>query len=338
MQSIYDYLQARCQVLRTRGVEVSLVCPWCGDSRGKFTFNLDKGVGRCWRASCDARANFVKLVAKIENIPTYLAAKKVKEYGGIDTRFVASSYAPASFVGSLPQHVIPIKDLEENWQQLDPAEQEVAQVVSDYAFIGRNLTYEQVAENDLAIGLSGRWIGRLVCPAFHGGIIVSVSGRASELQVGNFWVRYYACQGPKYLTPGPEDGYEEKGSVIYGIDFVRNESSVVIVEDAFSVLALRAAGIAAISFWGTGITEQQLALLRQSCSQLKTVVILFDSDSAGLLASRKVGNQLSSFYSVYLSTIQGADPDENIEGAITALQNAAKFETSNLIESLLNNI
>lgn len=336
---IADYIAANFDVVKEVFPEMHIACPWCGDTRGKFQFNIEKTVGRCWRASCDHRATLVDLIVKVEQTSFFLAAKKaseLKKASGI------ASYTPRevtpkdySSVGSLPAGAIAIRDIEKTYLQLEQNEKQVIEAGIKYLLRKRNADLQQLMDIDAAIAVSGKWYGRVLLPAIEDGVVVSLTGRSIEVEMPNgAWIPFPDVVGEKYKHPSDEDGYNDKRTVIYGIDDAKFFSNLVIVEDPFSVLALTAAGYGTVSFWGTSATEEQRLKLNLKWQVAnRCAIILLDSDAAS--AANKMASQFMRFTPVSIAQIFGLDPDEDIEGAKIAINNAKPFTNSSEIESLI---
>lgn len=335
---IADYIVSNFEVVKESFPEVHLVCPWCGDSRGKFQFNIEKTVGRCWRASCDKHATLVDLVMKVEQIPFHLAIKKVhtlKKDSGVETYTSNKPTKEYHDVGNLPSGAIPIKDVDSIYEQLTREEQLVIDAGIKYLNNKRHSDFQQLIDVGIAIGLEGKWFGRVLIPALEDGIIVSLTGRTIEIEMPNKqWIPFPGVMGEKYQHPKDSDGYNEKSTVIYGIDDARFSPDIVIVEDPFSVLSLNRSGFNSISFWGVSATdEQRLKLDNKWVSDKRHAIIMLDSDARNMAV--KMANQFLNFTQVSLANLRDKDADEDMDGAREAIKLAEKFTVINEISSLL---
>jgi DNA primase len=92
----------------------------------------------------------------------------------------------------------------------------------------------------------------------------------------------------KYVN-SPESPLFHKKESLYGLhaalDAIRRSGTAIVVEGNFDVLALHQAGIEeAVAPMGTALTEEQIAVIGRLA---KTVVVVFDGDSAGQRAAQK---------------------------------------------------
>lgn len=150
-------------------------------------------------------------------------------------------------------------------------------------------------------GFRPRFRGRLIFP------IHDVRGR-----VVGFGGRLLGPGEPKYLN-SPESPIFHKGSLLYHLHLakgaIRKEETALLVEGYFDVLRLSAAGIEnVVAPLGTGLTEEQGTTLRRYA---KSVVLLYDSDRAGLRATFRAGDVLLRHgVRVRVATLPpGQDPD-----------------------------
>jgi DNA primase len=92
----------------------------------------------------------------------------------------------------------------------------------------------------------------------------------------------------KYVN-SPDSPLFHKKEQLYGLhaalDTIRRSGTAIVVEGNFDVLSLHEAGIEeAVAPMGTALTEEQVAILGRVA---KTVVVVFDGDSAGQRAAQK---------------------------------------------------
>jgi DNA primase len=146
-----------------------------------------------------------------------------------------------------------------------------------------------------------RFRGRLMFP------ILDVMGR----NVG-FGGRILGSGEPKYLNSS-ESPIFTKGKLLYGLNRSRNQirraDRALIVEGYFDAMRLMSSGIEeVVAPLGTALTEAQAALLRKYTNN---IYLLYDSDSAGLKATFRAGDELlSQGFSVRVVTLpSGEDPD-----------------------------
>lgn len=147
--------------------------------------------------------------------------------------------------------------------------------------------------------------GRIMFP------IESVGGKTIA-----FGGRILEGSGPKYIN-SPETPIYEKGKNLYGLSWakhqIRKEEKVLVVEGYMDVVSLAAAGVEnVVAPLGTALTEDQAARLVR---YTKKVILLFDSDRAGLAATFKAGDVLlaAGAHPGVVTLPDGEDPDTLVQ-------------------------
>lgn len=164
-------------------------------------------------------------------------------------------------------------------------------------------------------------------------------------QVIGFGGRVMGDETPKYLN-SPETVLYSKRRSLYGIDkaktAARKEGCIFLVEGYFDVLALHLYGMEnAVATLGTALTQQHVQLLKGMVGPNGQVILVYDSDQAGVSAARR---SISVFEEGYLDARilvlpQGEDPDtylrENGPEAFHKASETALGMMPFLIESLI---
>ena len=133
---------------------------------------------------------------------------------------------------------------------------------------------------------------------------------------------------PKYLN-SPETPIFHKGQLLYNLHVARHATRkaerAILVEGQFDVLRLSLAGFEeVVAPLGTGLTDDQGALLQRHTAH---VVLLYDSDDAGLRATFRAGDVLLRHkLRVSVATLpEGEDPDTLVQNkGAAALEQALK--------------
>lgn len=145
---------------------------------------------------------------------------------------------------------------------------------------------------------------------FRGRVMFPIEGISGK--VIGFGGRILEGDGPKYIN-SPETPIYHKGRNLYGLSWAKNsirkEESALVVEGYMDVVALAAFGFDhTIAPLGTAFTREQAELLARYC---KKVYLLFDSDTAGLKATFRVGDVLleAGVRPSVVTLPDGEDPD-----------------------------
>ncbi|MBW3629001.1 MAG: DNA primase [Gemmatimonadetes bacterium] len=146
--------------------------------------------------------------------------------------------------------------------------------------------------------------GRLIFPIEDlGGRIVAFGGRVIEPVEDHI---------PKYLNSAETPVYH-KGDVLYGLGWsrgaIRRSEEALVVEGYMDYVALAANGVEnVVAPLGTAMTTRQAELLARYGER---VILLYDSDAAGLKATFRSGDELlRAGVEVLVATLpEGEDPD-----------------------------
>jgi DNA primase len=143
--------------------------------------------------------------------------------------------------------------------------------------------------------------GRIMFP------IESVGGKVIA-----FGGRILRGDGPKYIN-SPETPIYHKGENLYGLsrakNAIRREESALVVEGYMDAVSLAAAGFEhVVAPLGTALTADQARRLKRYTTR---VILLFDSDRAGLKATFKAGDILleAELHPAVVTLPAGEDPD-----------------------------
>ena len=156
-----------------------------------------------------------------------------------------------------------------------------------------------------------RFRNRLIVPIFDmQGRVVAFGGRSLD------------GQEPKYLN-SPETEVFEKGKMLFAFDKassnIRKRDKAVVVEGYFDVISLHSKGITnSVASLGTALNKYQISQLCR-CTDNKNIIINFDSDNAGRLATKRVINEVESLSlhdQINLKILEiksSKDPDEYLK-------------------------
>jgi DNA primase len=146
------------------------------------------------------------------------------------------------------------------------------------------------------------------------GRVIAFGGRALDSD----------AKGPKYLN-SPETPLYQKGLELYGLAWakgaIRRESAALIVEGYMDYVSLAGRGIEnVVATLGTAMTPEQARLLTRYAGQ---VLLLYDSDKAGLRATFRSGDEIlrAGGHPMVVSLPPGEDPDSVVrQGGAEALK------------------
>ncbi len=180
-------------------------------------------------------------------------------------------------------------------------------------------------------GFYDRFRNRLMFPIFD-----------INMQVAGFGGRVMDDEVPKYLN-SPETMVYHKGKILYGLHaaktYCRTTGVVYIVEGYFDFLSLYQKGIKnCVATLGTALTTDHVRILK---GYAKKMVLVFDSDTAGLnAAKRSIQLFLNEGVETRILVLpEGSDPDSFImgqDGDPVAAWEQKAGEAKNMMEFLFD--
>ncbi|HQO39856.1 MAG TPA: DNA primase, partial [Spirochaetota bacterium] len=297
---IEDIAQKYVPSLKKRGRNYVGLCPFHKEKTPSFSVSPEKQIFYCF--GCHSGGNVFTFLSKIENIPFHESVKRAADICGVHIEFdtdktsgsvetirrlnqYAMNYYCNYFYsseGRAGREYIFNRGVNEesakkfkigmspdSWDKLASA-------------LVKNRADMDVAEKAGLVGKSktGNYIdkfrNRLMFPIFdRTGNVVAFGGRSVNSE-----------QQPKYLN-SPESEVFQKRNVLYGLNFamdeIRQMDRAIVVEGYLDVIGCHQYGIKnVVAPLGTALTENHIRQLSRLCNE---IIMLFDSDSAGVNAS-----------------------------------------------------
>ncbi len=163
----------------------------------------------------------------------------------------------------------------------------------------------------LQAGLAKKSAEGRVYDAFRNRIMFPIWGLSGKVIA--FGGRALGDDQPKYIN-SPETPIYHKGGILYNLNRAKkeisNKGSVIVVEGYTDVIRVVLGGIEnVVASSGTAFTEAQARLIKRYAGE---VVLVFDSDSAGIAAAgRGIEVLLAQDLAVRVAVLpSGTDPDE----------------------------
>jgi DNA primase len=197
--------------------------------------------------------------------------------------------------------------------------------LKDEVLLEAGLLVNPDAQGSSPLAPTGRG-GQGVRPRFRGRLLFPIHDLRSRA-VG-FGGRILGDGEPKYLN-SPDTPIFHKGKLLYNLHLakhaMRKVERAILVEGYFDVLRLTLAGLEeVVAPLGTGLTGDQAELLQRHAPQ---VILLYDSDDAGLRATFRAGDELLRHkLRVSVATLpEGEDPDTLVQTkGLAALEQTLK--------------
>lgn len=325
--------------LRQRGRRWVGLCPFHSEKTPSFTVNPELGIFKCF--GCGKGGDVFSFVQAQENISFMEALRLLADRAGIELspERGAGGEGPA---GPTRADVAKVNEWAAGFFHRNLCDKSLGASTRQY-LAGRQIPDEAVQRFQLgfatASGSEGNPSGpSLMQAALKAGYsqavviaadLVRTSDRGSTYEtfrnrlmfpikdatkrVIGFGGRALGDDPAKYLNTRQNILFD-KGRGLYGIDLARKAMTqsgrVILVEGYTDCLAAHQAGFPeTVATMGTALTESQVDLVRRYCDEM---VLLFDSDEAGLKASdRAIRVALPRHVSVRVARIpDGSDPCE----------------------------
>ncbi len=329
-------------VLKKKGKEFVGICPFHDDTKPSMTVSPVKQFYYCF--SCGAGGNSIKFLmeftrANFSDVVLSLAKKNNINVENIEGPQVEAYKKQLS----RKEELYKILRVTKNWfkSQLNNSSGAAAM---NYLISHRNLNNKIIDNfelgfapnswNDLFIYLtkvekfpislilaSGLAISKdnsdKIYDRFRNRLIVPIHDMQGRVVA--FGGRSLDGQEPKYLN-SPESEIFEKGKMLFAFEKassnIRKRDKAIIVEGYFDVISLHSKGITnSVASLGTALNKYQISQLCR-CTDNKNIILNFDSDNAGKLATKRVITEVESLSlndQINLKILQLSgfkDPDE----------------------------
>lgn len=290
--------------LKKKGKNYTGLCPFHKEKTPSFSVSPDKQIFQCF--GCNTGGNVFTFISKIENIGFVDSVKRIADIAGIeikneeskDSEIISSIRRINKYAMNYYQAYLSSGEGLKGKQYLK--ERGVSEeAISSFKLgfspeswdrltvnLKKNRADLDLAEKIGLIGKSQKYQGsyydkfrnRVIFPIFdRSNNVIAFGGRAIS-----------SDNQPKYLN-SPESEVYHKRNVLYGLNFAESEikelDRVIVVEGYLDVIGCHQNGLKnVVAPLGTALTESHIKTLSQLCNE---VIMLFDSDSAGISASLK---------------------------------------------------
>jgi len=331
--SIVDVISAYVQ-LRKRGKNYVGLCPFHNEKTPSFTVSEEKQIFHCF--GCHTGGNVFKFLMEYDKISFVEAVQELAEKQGIDLEldkninedqqneleeFYELNNISARYFSDLLL-VQPEGEIARNYFNERKLNPKILRVFGLGYSLPANNSFVHFAEDKnldfnklITLGLVGRsekgrlfdrYPGRIIFPIFSpNGRVIAFAGRKLDA----------STPGGKYIN-SPETPIYIKGRTLYGLshakDEIRKKGVALVVEGYMDLLALYQNNIKnVVAVSGTAFTDEQVLLLSR---YTKNVILLFDSDTAGIKASmRSIEILLSQNFEIKITSLpKNEDPDSYI--------------------------
>lgn len=370
-------------VLKKSGANYWGICPFHQDKHPSMSVSPSKGIYKCF--SCGAGGDALNFLVKIQNRPYKEVIFELAEKFGIE---LPKKMNPSQETKTLRDNMLKAckqaalfyntqlktdKDASKAMTYLkkrNTSDEIIKEFTLGWAPNKYDALYNELKKDfkDEVLekaGLilksnKGGWIDR-----FRNRIIIPIQNENGDYIA--FGARAVdEGQNPKYLNSSDSMIYN-KSKTLFGLytakDTIKDEDAVIIMEGYFDVISAQAHGIKnAVASCGTALTAEHIKLLSRYTKSRK-IYLSFDTDSAGVNATKRGGEVIKETFSALgnikqfdeshisasadnkysceirvISPPQGKDPDEFIRTMGADVFKTYIQEAPLLIDFLLNNV
>lgn len=285
------------------------LCPFHDERSPSFSVNPELGVYYCF--GCHARGDAITFVREVQGLDFTEAVEQLARRAGLRIEHEAAGEPRAS----TRREALTVLEAQTTWyadQLAGPAgerareylaargisEDQIAKFRIGYAPPSRAASLAELGASAaiaLEVGIRVRGQDGSLHDPMSGRIVFPIREVAGQVIAFGGRVVPPARDGvPKYRNT-QDTAYYHKRQVLYNLDRARStflrERRALVCEGYTDVIALDAAGVAAVATCGTALTDDHLRILRRFAPQ---VVVLFDGDDAGQRAAEQVAPRRGS--------------------------------------------
>lgn len=294
--------------LAKKGKEMVGLCPFHDDHRPSMNVNVDKQIFKCF--ACGAGGDVLKFVQMRENLTFPQAIQRLAQRAGIKLKPPTTTKTEGRQDEADPNRLAKLNAWAVEHFQNNLADKQKGDAARKY-IAQRKITPESIKKWQLGLALSGddfiKAAGSRNIPLKlleQGGLVVTRadgSGFTDKFvnrlmfpiadatgRIIGFGGRTLDETGAKYLN-SPATALFDKSNALYGLHHARSHiasSGVAVVVEGYTdcIMAHQFGCASVVASLGTSFTAGQARILRRYA---KEVVLLFDSDAAGVEAANR---------------------------------------------------
>jgi DNA primase len=361
---IVDVISEHVNLVK-KGREMVGLCPFHDDHRPSLNVNVNKQIFKCF--ACGAGGDVFKFVQMRENLSFSQAIERLAERAGIKLRPKTQDTRHKTEDSDVdPNRLAKVNEWAAKYFQENLLDEKKGKLARDYiaqrqitpdsvkkwrlglavnsqddllkAATARNIPIKLLEQAGLVVGQAGsdlgdKFVNRLMFA------ITDVTGR-----VIGFGGRTLDDKGAKYIN-SPTTVLFDKSNTLYGLEQARHKigstGTAVVVEGYTDVIMAHSKGCDnVVATLGTSFTSGHGRILRRYA---KKVVLIFDSDTAGMeAANRALEVCLAGHIDIALASVpEGKDPcdfllaagKERFEQLIDQAVDVFQFKWNRLTES-----
>jgi DNA primase len=361
---IVDVISEHVNLVK-KGREMVGLCPFHDDHRPSMNVNVAKQIFKCF--ACGAGGDVFKFVQMRENLSFSQAIERLAERAGIKLKTRTGDWRPKTGDSDVdPNRLAKVNEWAAKYFQENLHDEKKGKFARDYiaqrqipqdsvkkwrlglavnsqddllkAANAKNIPVKLLEQAGLVVGQAGsgfndKFVNRLMFT------ITDVTGR-----IIGFGGRILEGEGAKYIN-SPTTALFDKSNTLYGLEQARHKivstGTAVVVEGYTDVIMAHSKGCDnVVATLGTSFTSGHGRILRRYA---KKVVLIFDSDTAGMeAANRALEVCLAQRIDIALASVpEGKDPcdfllatgKDRFEQLIDEAADVFQFKWNRLTES-----
>lgn len=293
------------EVLDDYGINYSIVgqnamfcCPFHGETNPSCGMNVETGLWGCF--ACEAKGNIVSFVSQYDDVPMSIAEERIKR------KFINHNVDPSS-IESIVERILAKKKEDKKPNNIVIPEWTLGQYTKNYDYMySRGFTKETLDHFKVVYNETNKYQGFPVYNAEGG--LVGISGRNT------------LNEEPRYL---PLIRFQ-KAQVVFNLHQIDINEPVIVVEGEINCMAMYQKGYHnTIAVLGASVAHDQIEILKNS--EIKELIIFFDTDPAGEKGTNKLISELWKYMKIKVVEDHEGDPADMEKTYIDTLVNSAKY-------------
>ncbi len=295
--------------LKKAGSGYKALCPFHDEKTPSFNVNPHKQIFKCF--GCAKGGNAISFVKEYENISFYEAVRTLSEKYGIKLKYSKGFDAELTNENLYKANLAAIEFFIERLGESSKAQEYLAsrglikETISLFKLGYAPNSWDALLKHLRKIGIQDKVIEQVgvVAKSETGSLYDRFRDRLvfpifdSNSRPIGFGARTFGNEGPKYINT-PETPVFSKGKHLYGANLIKQSPAqegqkiFYIVEGYFDVILPHQTGIPGfLATLGTSPTKDHIRFIRRYADR---VIIAFDPDSAGNMASKRLLDMLIS--------------------------------------------
>lgn len=288
-----------CKVKENNG-KLFAQCPFCGKEYKHFNIDLKTGLYFCYH--CSAKGNFYQLVKHITG-----------SFPNMDT--MEEQYTSELSLQELQNIFSSVQETSNNQKyqtdwKIDTCEIDTIGRIPNKArnyLLSRGVSTEMAKKLKFRVAVSGRYNGRIIMPITENDV------------VQNFVARLIGKEGKRYTGPHKNEGYTNKGELLWNLDKLQYNTEIVLVEGIFDGIAIMNK-FPIVALLGKSLSNIQAEKILEKA---KSVIILLDAEFVE--SAKKIAEKLLGFIPIKIGIMKKGDPSDSPEMARQAIKNAVDY-------------